>query len=167
MYLKLNRLEEAEAANARSLELRLALYGENHAQYANALAGLGAIRLARGDYSGALTVLDRALAISQATGHGESLEAAAKLGNRARALLNLGRAQDALLALDLAEPIIKRLVPNDHERMQDLLADRVEALDQLDRTEDARTVARAALALDITPGTLDARRLERLRSLAR
>lgn len=167
VYLRQGRLDEAETANLRSLELRRALYGENHAQYANALAGLGAIHLARHDFSAALRAFDQSIAISDATGHGGSLEAAQKQGARAAALIGLNRASEALPALDIAEQIVAKLVPDDHSLMQRMLTLRAQALDQLGRAEETRSVARQAIALDGTGSLLKPGELEQLRAMAR
>jgi len=166
-YLRLNKLEDAEVANARSLQLRRALFGEQHAQFANALGGLATIRLARGDPDSALAAVDRALAISEATGHSASLEAASMHTSRARALLTLARAAEALLALDSAEPIVVRLVPNDIARRLDLRVLRAEAQKALGHTDDARMTARAALELDAQHGVLAPEKRQLLESLAR
>lgn len=167
VYLRQNLLDKAEAANQRSLQLRRTLYGENHAQYANALAGLGAIHLARGDFAGALAVFDQSIAISDSTGHGESLEAAQKQGARATALIGLERAIDAIPALDIAERIVARVVPDDRSLMQRMLTLRTKALDQLGRIDEARSTARRAFALDESGSLLKPGELDWLKSLAR
>jgi len=166
VYLRQDMLDEAEAANLRSLQLRRVLYGENHAQYANALAGLGAIHLARMDFAQALAEFDQSIAISDSTGHGESLEAAQKQGARAAALIGLHRASEALPALDIAEQIVAKLVPDDHSLMQRMLTLRAQALDQLGRIEEARSVARQAIALDDTGSLLKPGQLDWLKSRA-
>lgn len=166
VYLRQDMLDEAEAANLRSLQLRRVLYGENHAQYANALAGLGAIHLARMDFAQALAEFDQSIAISDSTGHGESLEAAQKQGARAAALIGLHRASEALPALDIAEQIVAKLVPDDHSLLQRMLTLRAQALDQLGRIAETRSVARQAIALDDTGSLLKPGQLDWLKSRA-
>ncbi len=166
-YLKLGRLDEAEAANARGLEMRRTLYGERHPQTANALSGRATILLARGDAAAALASLDEALAIVSANAQDESLDAAIMRASRARALRDLDRGDEALAALDRAEAIFARLSPDDGARRLALLALRAETLDRLRRGDEARASARAALALAAHRDTLEAARWERLQALAR
>jgi hypothetical protein len=110
-YLKLGRLAEADAANERSIELRLKLYGDKHPDYAKALLTRADILVARGQAAAALAVLDTALAIFTEKGQAESLSGANTLVSRARALAALNRPSEALDLVDRAGVMVQRLAP--------------------------------------------------------
>ena len=144
-FLQRQLLTEAEAANARSLALRRALFGEAHPQYALALSGLGGIRVAQQRHDEALDLFQRALAMLDESGQGNGPGAARVQGSIARTLRELGRDEEALPALERAEALQQRNAPDDQTWQLKLLLLRIDVLAALDRRDAARVVARRAL----------------------
>jgi tetratricopeptide (TPR) repeat protein len=165
-YLKLGRLDEADAAIDRNVELRSKLYGEKNPEYAKALITKGDILVARGRAAEAIKVLDSAQAIFAGNGQSDSLSGVNVLSARAKALQVLGRPAQALEVLDHATSLIERVAPKDAGRRLDLLVVRADVLDQLGRSAQAREAARAALELQSARATVDAGQWTRLETLA-
>ncbi len=166
-YLKLGRLEEADAANERNMQLRLKLYGEKNPEYAKTLITKGEILVARGQPAAAIPVLDTALAIFTDKGQAESLSGANTLSARAKALAALNRDAEALEVVGRAEALIQRVAPKDEGRRLDMLVTRADILSHLGRTGEAREAARAALKLESMRATIDTKQWQRIEALAR
>jgi hypothetical protein len=71
-----------------------------------------------------------------------------------------------LAALDVADRINLRLVPEDGPRALRLLSVRIDAQRQLGLTSEAKETARRALALEAHRSALEPRQWQELRSLA-
>jgi serine/threonine-protein kinase len=166
-YLKLGRLSEAEAANERSIELRMKLFGDKNPDYAKALLAKADILVARGQPAAALAVLDTASAIFTEKGQADGLSGANTLVSRARALAALDRSADALDCVTRSEAMIQRLAPKDEGRRLELLVLRADILSRMDRRDEARDAARAALKFESQRATIDAALWQRIELLAR
>jgi tetratricopeptide (TPR) repeat protein len=165
--LRLGRIEEAAAASARSAELRLALAGDASPDYANALRAEGDVQYARGEFAAAVATFERALAIYAEADIADNLDIASLAAGHARAQLALGKASDALAALERAETITARLAPRQNARRLRLLATRVAILTAQGQRDAARPAAQAALELEPMRGVLDAGEWEGLQDAAR
>jgi hypothetical protein len=166
-YLKLGRLEEADAANERNIALRAKIYGDKNPDFAKALLNKADILVARNQPAAALAVLDTAMSIFTAKGQADSLSGANILSARAKALAALNRDAEALEVVDRAEALIQRVAPKDEGRRLDMLVTRAETLSHLGRTGEAREAARAALKLESMRATIDTKQWQRIEALAR
>ena len=140
--------DDALTANARSLDLRAQLFGEQHGEYAIALAGRGAILSTLGRHVDALSAFDRALAIQQHNGTAENINAATIQRNRSVSLRHLQRNAEALSAVDAAAAIFERLAGKDDARRADMHGLRALIYADGGQTERARSEATRALQLD-------------------
>jgi len=166
-YLRLDRIDDAAAANRHSLDLRRHLFGEQHPAYARSLAGRAGVELARGDAAAALASADQASAIFSAKGLGDSLGAATMRRTRAAALRDLHRPTEALAALDEADATAQKVAPDDAEYRALALALRAELLADTGRTDEAARTARSVIALAAQRARLGETRWKRLEALAR
>jgi tetratricopeptide (TPR) repeat protein len=135
---RLGRLDEAEAACQRSLELRSIALGPNHPETGRTLVGLGNVLNERGDYAGAIEYYERALTLLTAAFGERSphlLEALVNLGNVADTFGDHARAE---LALSRALAIQRRELAADHVTLSATLL----ALGLLDLGRDRRLLAR-------------------------
>jgi serine/threonine-protein kinase len=166
-YLRLERTDDAAAANQHSLELRRHLFGEQHPTYARSLAGRAGVELAQGKAAAALASADQALAIFSAKGLADSLGGATMRRIRAAALRDLHRAGEGIAVLDEADAIARRTAPGDVEYRSLTLALRAELLADSGRTDEAASAARSVIALTGQRATIGEARWKRLETLAR
>ncbi|MBK7042601.1 MAG: serine/threonine protein kinase [Rhodanobacteraceae bacterium] len=145
-----NQPDEALTANARSVALRAKIFGEQHGEYAIALAGRGVILLTLKRYLEALSAFDRALAIQQHNGTAENINAATILRNRSVALRHLHRHDEALSTLDAAAAIFERFAASDVAQRADIRGLRALILADDGQNKSARREAQQALQLDPT-----------------
>ncbi|MEO8673198.1 MAG: serine/threonine-protein kinase [Tahibacter sp.] len=153
--LRLGRIDEADVAMARSLELRRKLVGEKTAEYAYALRGSGEVQHAQKQFAAAMTTFDAALAIHTQLGTLSGVDAAALYASRARTLVALQRPQDALIELERADPIVRKMGPQPAGRQIRILATRAAAYAALGRADEARAAARDASALEAARAALE------------
>ncbi|MBI2398199.1 MAG: serine/threonine protein kinase [Xanthomonadales bacterium] len=140
--------DAALRASDRALELRKAMFGEQHPQYAVAMAGRGVILVAQGKDREAMDWNDRALALLVRAGAGRGILAANLQRNRSIALRRLGAFDDAAAALDETSAIFGQYAPDDRARGADLHALRALLLSARGEHDAARAEAAAALELD-------------------
>jgi tetratricopeptide (TPR) repeat protein len=165
--LRLGKFNDADAANAQSLRLRRALYGEQHPAYAGSLAGRAAIQLAQSKPAAALATIDQALAIMLGKGQSASLGGASMRKTRAQALKNLHRYPEALTDLNHADTLMQQQAPSDMEFQMQSITLRAEILDEDGRIEQARDLARKALKLGVPRTVITEERWQRLEAMAR
>jgi len=146
--LKLGRIDLAEAANMRGLQLHERIFGVDSPQVSGSLAGRGSVLLAKGDAQGSLGSFERALAILSTSGQGQTMSAASALRGQSAALHALARSGDAVSALDRADSIASAKSPDDpvHWLASDAL--RADILAAAGNTAEARVFARRALTRD-------------------
>jgi serine/threonine protein kinase/uncharacterized protein HemY len=164
---KLGHLDEAEQAARASLENRRALAGADSTDNAIPLRALGDVEFALDHAPAALAAYDEAAALYTRIGIDASLETAAVDAGRARALLALGRIDEAGIAIDRADAVTARIAPANAGRRLRVLTTRAQVLAASGRVDDARAVARSALALEPARAMLDAGEWETLERLAR
>jgi tetratricopeptide (TPR) repeat protein len=165
-YVYLRRLDKAEAANLRGLQLRRAVLGEKHPAYAGSLAGRATVLVESGKPEAALASIDQALAIFAATGQSESIGGATMRKTRAMALRDLHRYPEALDLLDQADALAARLEPKNAEYTFPARVLRAELLSGSGRDSEAREVARAALKLGSMRAMITNERWLRIEALA-
>ncbi len=166
-YLRTHQLAEAEAANLHGLELRRKLLGEDHPAYVGSLAGRASILIEQDKPEAALESINRALAISSASGQSESRSGAIMRRTRAMALGRLHRYDEALAVLDEADALVLRIQPDNTELPLSFQVVRAEVLSDAGRDEDARDAARVALKMAPKHNVISAERWQRIEALSR
>lgn len=144
------QINAALRANDRALELRRAMFGDQHPQYAVAMAGRGVILVAKGDYREAMNWNDRALDLLVRAGAGRGILVGNLQRNRSIALRHLRSFDGAISALDEAAAIFGQYAPDDHARSADLHGLRALILSGRGDGAAARAEATVALELDAT-----------------
>ena len=165
--LRAGRLDAAADMAQRAAQQRQALDGEDSPDNGPPQRVLADVRLAQGRPADALALLDAAIARYAAAGIGENLDLIAQHETRARALLALGRADEALVDIDLATPMLARLAPHHAGRQLRLLATRALVLSGLSRRDDARAAAEDALTREAARAALASGEWAQLQALAR
>ena len=126
------------------------MFGEQHPQYAIALAGRGVILVAQGKDREAMDWNDRALDLLVRAGAGRGILAANLQRNRSIALRHLDSLDAATAALDEATAIFGQYAPDDRARSADLHGLRALILSARGERAAARVEAVRALELDAT-----------------
>jgi len=144
------QLDAALGASDQALALRRAMFGEEHPQYAIALAGRGVILIAQGKDQEAMQWNDRALDLLVRAGAGRGIVAGNLQRNRSIALRHLRRHDEALQALDAASAIFAEYARDDHARSADLHGLRALIYSGRGESAAARAEAELALKLDVT-----------------
>jgi len=129
-----------------ALDLQKTFDGDASPAYAYILDDLLVVELSEHDDEHAVATADQSLAIYRSTRSGLILSILTTRFNRAQAMFELKRNDEALTELLEIEPHCAKLVPNGVARFG-LLAYKARALDRAHRSDEARDAAHAALAL--------------------
>jgi len=164
--LRSGRLDEAAVTAQEAARRRRELEGDASPDSARPTRIHGEVLLAQGHAEQALERFDLAARLYEGAGMRANIAIADLLVARARALLALGRSNDALGDLDRATPMLASLVPVSGRRLR-LFATKASAFAALGRVDEARAVARAALALAPARAAIDAAEWDALQALAR
>ncbi len=112
--LDLGRLDEAERHLQRAHTSALANLGPDHPVLAYSHQSLGRLATLRGDFTPAKLHLDRALALRETAFGSEHIDVVEALTGLALWWDRQGRCDEALPLLRRGQPILRRLLPQDH-----------------------------------------------------
>ncbi len=152
VYLNLGNVRGADPAlYLRSLDLSTRTFGPGHPSAGLALGNLGSVYLGRADFSGALDMFDRAVAI-QRRALGVHPLLAVNLSNLGSTLGSLGRYDEALTVLRESVEIYDRLYPAGHPDAVISLINLGDTARRLGQLVTSRAALRRALILSERPG---------------
>jgi len=145
-FARQNRFDQAEGDVRAALEQQREISGDSVPAYAFILDNLLTIQLARRDFAKAVATADRILEI-RASARGGMLQADfATRFNRAKALFELERNDEALAEFADIEPKYSTLFPDSGQRFEMLLY-KARALARANRANEAADAARESLEL--------------------
>jgi serine/threonine-protein kinase len=134
-YQRFGRLEEAERAGRRALEIRRTALGESHPETAQTMATFAHVLAALGRHGEAVDMTRTAIAAVAAVDKVGALRMQTSLGYL---LLEAGRLDDALVELDTSIPALAAIIGEDHVLVLRPRYNRAMVLKQLGRREEAR-----------------------------
>jgi eukaryotic-like serine/threonine-protein kinase len=115
------RLSEGEARLRAALSRFRARLDADHWRIDNTLRNLGLVIVARGRVAEGLTILDSAIARARARPDGTASRGYGYMvGQRVRPLLRLGRAAEAVAAMEQSERIVRRVATDDDAYLADV-----------------------------------------------
>ncbi len=112
----LGRLDEAAASAERAVKIQEGKLGPRHARTALAVFALGQVKLAQGDHVAAEALFRRVAVIREESLGPQHPETARAYGGHARALAQLNRPEEALVAIRRATEIARARRDNDDQR---------------------------------------------------
>jgi tetratricopeptide (TPR) repeat protein len=145
---ELRKFTEARAALERSVETLRTIYGDGHPKIATVLNNLGWTAQEQGDWDGAASYHERALAIKERA-LGEHSSTATSLGNLGVVRLMQGRTAEALGILERAAAMSKQTAGPKHPNYARDLGNLASAYSELGRYADARQAHQTALAIKL------------------
>jgi tetratricopeptide (TPR) repeat protein len=160
------RLDDAKTEMTQALAERRALFGNDHPTVAYSLSTLANVAVFQKDFAEAVRLSAEALAILERDGHGASREAVMIRNGYAQALWLVDRSDDALREIDRTLADWQRVAPDGKARRVMMLVLKVQILQELKRTDDARNVANEAIAVGANPDDLASTPKEILRKVS-
>jgi len=146
LYERSDRTQEAEVVYERTLALRRRLLPARHPDIAQALRGLGQVRVERGDYAGAATLFEEMIEIDRAV-LGRHPRLARSLTNLADLEGRLGNNERAEQLLREAEGIQREAFGDVHTDVAFTLNNLAGVLHQLGRPADAMDALRESISI--------------------
>lgn len=131
----------------QALAMRRKLLGDKHADVANSVGNLAAIRAAKGYPAEAETILHEALAMRRKIFGDESAEVARSLGNLAAALAQQGKLPEAEKNLRDAVGMQRKRFDNDHPEVALPLRNLAATLARQGKAAEAEPIFREVLAI--------------------
>ena len=160
------RLDDAKTEMTQALAERRVLFGSDHPTVAYSLSTLANVAVFQKDFAEAVRLSAEALAILERDGHGASREAVMIRNGYAQALWLVDRSDDALREIDRTLADWQRVAPDGKARRVMMLVLKVQILQELKRTDDARNVANEAIAVGANPDDLASTPKEILRKVS-
>jgi serine/threonine-protein kinase len=145
--IKQGKIDEAERDVAAAEDKQRAITGENSTGYAYVLAYRIVVEMKRARYADALATADRVLAINRGAKGGMLQSELGIRFQRAQALFELGRNDEALDEVLAIEPSYTKLFPRNGLRIE-VIALQARALARANRIEEAEAAAKSALSMD-------------------